>query len=34
MLKVRHIGRTTMGSGLLFGLFLSAGSLIQCGRQR
>lgn len=33
MLKVRHIGRTTVGSGTLFGLFLAAGSLIQCGRR-
>jgi len=33
MLKVRHIGRTTMGSAALFGLFLGAGSLLQCGRR-
>eukprot|EP00740_Mantoniella_antarctica_P008713 CAMPEP_0181368548 /NCGR_PEP_ID=MMETSP1106-20121128/12157_1 /TAXON_ID=81844 /ORGANISM="Mantoniella antarctica, Strain SL-175" /LENGTH=75 /DNA_ID=CAMNT_0023484693 /DNA_START=205 /DNA_END=432 /DNA_ORIENTATION=- len=32
MLKVRHIGRTTMGSAALFGMFLGAGSLLQCGR--
>ena len=33
MLKVRHIGRATVGSSALFGLFLSAGSLLQCGRR-
>ena len=33
MLKVRHIGRATLGSSALFGLFLSAGSLLQCGRR-
>ncbi|MDA9098210.1 MGR2/ROMO1 family protein [bacterium] len=32
MLKVRHVGRTTVGSAALFGLFLGAGSLLQCGR--
>ena len=33
MLKVRHIGRTTMGSAGLFSLFLGAGSLLHCGRR-
>jgi hypothetical protein len=33
MLKVRHVGRTTVGSAALFGLFLGAGSLLQCGRR-
>mmetsp|Transcript_11220 Transcript_11220/g.19166 ORF Transcript_11220/g.19166 Transcript_11220/m.19166 type:complete len:88 (-) Transcript_11220:213-476(-) len=32
MLKVRHIGQTTMGSAAVFGLFLGAGSLIHCGK--
>jgi uncharacterized protein YcfJ len=32
-LKVRHIGRATIGSSGLFGLFLGAGSLLQCGRR-
>jgi hypothetical protein len=32
-LKVRHIGRATIGSSALFGLFLGAGSLLQCGRR-
>ena len=31
--KARHIGRATVGSSALFGLFLSAGSLLQCGRR-
>mmetsp|Transcript_12032 Transcript_12032/g.38101 ORF Transcript_12032/g.38101 Transcript_12032/m.38101 type:complete len:98 (+) Transcript_12032:143-436(+) len=30
--KVRYIGRTTVGSSAVFGLFLAAGSLIRCGR--
>ena len=30
--KVRHIGRTTVGSAALFGLFLGAGSFLHCGR--
>ena len=33
LLKVRHIGRATVGSSALFGLFLGAGSLLQCGRR-
>ena len=33
MLKVRHVGRTTVGSAALFGLVLGAGSLLQCGRR-
>ena len=33
MLKVRHIGRTTLGSAGLFSLFLGAGSLLHCGRR-
>ncbi|XP_024396059.1 uncharacterized protein [Physcomitrium patens] len=32
MLKVRHVGQTTLGSAAVFGLFLGAGSLIQCGK--
>jgi len=31
--KIRHVGRTTLGSAALFGLFLGAGSLLQCGRR-
>jgi hypothetical protein len=33
LLKVRYIGRTTMSSAAIFGLFLGAGSLLQCGRR-
>lgn len=33
LIKVRHIGRATVGSSALFGLFLGAGSLLQCGRR-
>ncbi|KAM0839788.1 hypothetical protein ACQ4PT_034412 [Festuca glaucescens] len=32
LLKIRHIGQATVGSAALFGLFLGAGSLIQCGK--
>jgi hypothetical protein len=32
LMKIRHIGRTTLGSAALFGLFLGAGSLIHCGK--
>ncbi|KAF7824716.1 reactive oxygen species modulator 1 [Senna tora] len=32
LLKIRHIGQTTLGSAAVFGLFLGAGSLIHCGR--
>lgn len=32
LLKVRYIGQMTMGSAAVFGLFLGAGSLIQCGK--
>ncbi|MCO5577286.1 hypothetical protein L7F22_058511 [Adiantum nelumboides] len=32
VLKLRHVGQTTLGSAALFGLFLGAGSLIHCGR--
>jgi Reactive mitochondrial oxygen species modulator 1 len=34
LLKVRYIGKTTTQSAALFGLFLAAGSLLQCGKQR
>ena len=34
MLKVRYIGKTTTSSAAVFGLFLAAGSLLQCGRRR
>jgi anti-sigma factor RsiW len=34
LLKVRYIGRTTVTSAAIFGLFLGAGSLLQCGRRR
>ena len=34
MLKVRHIGRTTLGSAGLFSLFLGAGSLLRQARER
>lgn len=32
LLKIRHIGQTTLGSAAVFGLFLGAGSLIHCGK--
>jgi hypothetical protein len=32
--KVRYIGKTTTSSAAVFGLFLAAGSLLQCGRRR
>ncbi|KAH7542206.1 uncharacterized protein LOC107410722 [Ziziphus jujuba] len=32
LLKVRHIGQTTIASAGIFGLFLGAGSLIHCGK--
>lgn len=32
MYKIRFIGQTTVSSAALFGLFLGAGSLLQCGR--
>lgn len=32
ILKVRYVGQTTLTSAALFGLFLGAGSLIQCGK--
>ncbi|KAK7386987.1 hypothetical protein VNO78_27415 [Psophocarpus tetragonolobus] len=32
LLKIRHIGQTTLGSAAIFGLFLGAGSLIHCGK--
>ncbi|KAJ4847220.1 hypothetical protein Tsubulata_008469 [Turnera subulata] len=32
LMKVRHIGQTTLGSAAVFGLFLGAGSLIHCGK--
>ncbi|XP_059665384.1 uncharacterized protein LOC132311491 [Cornus florida] len=32
LLKIRHIGRSTLGSAAAFGLFLGAGSLIHCGK--
>ncbi|KAI9114733.1 hypothetical protein K1719_014431 [Acacia pycnantha] len=32
VLKIRHIGQTTLGSAAVFGLFLGAGSLIHCGK--
>lgn len=33
LLKVRHIGKTTTSSAAIFGLFLAAGSLLQCGKR-
>lgn len=30
--KLRYIGQNTVGSAVLFGLFLGTGSLLQCGR--
>jgi hypothetical protein len=30
--KLRYIGQTTVQSAGLFGLFLAAGSALQCGR--
>ncbi|XP_027930998.1 reactive oxygen species modulator 1 [Vigna unguiculata] len=32
LMKIRHIGQTTLGSAAIFGLFLGAGSLIHCGK--
>ncbi|XP_068645467.1 uncharacterized protein [Aristolochia californica] len=32
LLKIRHVGQTTVGSAAIFGLFLGAGSLIHCGK--
>ncbi|KAL9261325.1 Reactive oxygen species modulator 1-like protein [Drosera capensis] len=32
LLKIRHIGQTTLGTAAVFGLFLGAGSLIHCGK--
>ncbi|CAA2986721.1 reactive oxygen species modulator 1-like [Olea europaea var. sylvestris] len=32
LLKIRYIGKTTLGSAAVFGLFLGAGSLIHCGK--
>ncbi|XP_074343553.1 uncharacterized protein LOC141682756 [Apium graveolens] len=32
LLKIRHIGQTTLGSAAVFGLFVGAGSLIRCGK--
>uniref|UniRef100_A0A803MYA6 Uncharacterized protein n=1 Tax=Chenopodium quinoa TaxID=63459 RepID=A0A803MYA6_CHEQI len=32
LLKIRHIGQTTVGSAAIFGLFLGCGSLIHCGK--
>lgn len=31
--KVRYIGQTTVSSAAIFGLFLGAGSFLQCGRR-
>jgi hypothetical protein len=30
--KLRYVGRTTLTSSGMFGFFLAAGSLVQCGR--
>lgn len=30
--KIRYVGQTTLSSAAIFGLFLGAGSLLQCGR--
>jgi len=30
--KIRYIGQTTVSSAAIFGLFLGAGSFLQCGR--
>ncbi|KAI4305934.1 hypothetical protein L6164_029260 [Bauhinia variegata] len=32
LLKIRHIGQTTLASSAVFGLFLAAGGLIHCGK--
>jgi hypothetical protein len=32
LLKVRHIGQTTLGSAAVFGLFLGVGSGLHCGK--
>ncbi|CAL5226147.1 g8969 [Coccomyxa viridis] len=32
--KIRYIGQTTLSSAAVFGLFLGAGSLLHCGRDR
>ncbi|KAG1653527.1 hypothetical protein FOA52_006081 [Chlamydomonas sp. UWO 241] len=30
--KIRHIGRTTISTGAIFGTFLAAGALLHCGK--
>ncbi|KAI8466916.1 MAG: reactive oxygen species modulator 1 [Monoraphidium minutum] len=30
--KIRYVGQNTVNTGLLFGVFLAAGSLLQCYR--
>jgi len=30
--KIRYVGQTTVSSAAIFGLFLGAGSFLQCGR--
>jgi hypothetical protein len=30
--KIRYIGQTTVSSAAIFGLFIGAGSFLQCGR--
>ncbi|KAL5720014.1 hypothetical protein ACHQM5_012726 [Ranunculus cassubicifolius] len=32
LLKIRHVGQRTVGSSILFGLFLGVGGLLNCGR--
>ncbi|KAJ4827176.1 hypothetical protein Tsubulata_025266 [Turnera subulata] len=32
LLKIRHVGQTTLGTAAVFGLFLGAGSLLHCGK--
>ncbi|KAG2425753.1 hypothetical protein HYH02_014969 [Chlamydomonas schloesseri] len=32
LLKIRHIGKTTVSTGAIFGTFLAAGALLHCGK--
>ncbi|XP_057813529.1 uncharacterized protein LOC131027468 [Cryptomeria japonica] len=31
-MKIRYIGKTTLGCAAIFGLFLGSGSLLHCGK--
>lgn len=32
LFKLRHIGKTTLQTGAIFGTFLAAGALLHCGK--